>query len=186
MDVLGEAEAVKAGGGEDQRVGCAFGPLAEAGVDVAAHLDEGEVGAQCEKHRLAARAGGGDARTGGQHVQPPGRFADEGVAGIGAWGDGGEREARVYIGREVFERVDGEVDAAGGECLFDLLDEDAGAVGGESIERSILQAIAGGADDFDLDGVAIGAKQRGDVVGLPEREIGAARANTDGEGIHRD
>jgi len=38
----------------------------------------------------------------------------------------------------------------------------------------LLQAVAGGADDLDLDGVAGGAQGGGDVVGLPERELGAA------------
>ena len=42
---LGAVEAVEAGGGQHQRVALAVGQLAQAGVDVAAHLDEAEVGA---------------------------------------------------------------------------------------------------------------------------------------------
>jgi hypothetical protein len=105
-------------------------------------------------------------------------LADEGVAGVGAWGDGGEGEARVELGGEIFEGVDGEVDATGGEGVFDFFDEDAfgvegGAVGegGGSREGGVLHAIADGADDFKGDGVAEGTELGGDVVGLPEREL---------------
>ncbi len=95
VDVLGVAEAVEAGAGEDEGVGLALRPLAQAGVDVAAHLDEAEVGAKGEEHGLAARAGGGDGGVGGEHVQAPIFFADEGVARVDAGRDGGEGEARV-------------------------------------------------------------------------------------------
>ena len=55
MDILRAADAVEAGGGEDERVALTFGPLAEAGVDVAAEFDEGDVRAQREDHGLATR-----------------------------------------------------------------------------------------------------------------------------------
>ena len=83
--------------------------------------------------------------------------------------------------------MDGEVDTAGGEGFFDLLDEDAGAVGRQTVGRDegrVLHAVAGGADDFDGNGVAVLAELRGDVVGLPERELRAARADADGLGVH--
>ena len=48
------ADAVEAGGGEDEGVGLAFGPLAETRVDVAAHVDKLDIGAQGEDHRFAA------------------------------------------------------------------------------------------------------------------------------------
>ena len=61
MDVRGEAEAVEPGAGQDKRVGFACLPLAQAGVNVAAHLHEGDVRAEGEDHGLSARAGGGNA-----------------------------------------------------------------------------------------------------------------------------
>jgi hypothetical protein len=88
VDAFGASEAVETGGGENQSVGLAFGPLAETGVDVAAHLYELDIGTESEQHGLAARAGGADARTSGEHVQAPVSFADEGIAGVGARGDG--------------------------------------------------------------------------------------------------
>lgn len=189
MDVLGAAEAVETGAREYESIALTLLPFAEAGVDVAAHGNELEIRAQGEDHGLAARAGGGDTRAGGQHVQAPVIFADEGIACIGTGRNGGESEARIEQRGEIFERVHGEVDAAGGESVLNLLDEDAGAVGRETVERraisvvggcdksGVLHTIADGADHFDLDGMAERTELRGDVVGLPERELGAARTD---------
>jgi hypothetical protein len=89
--------------------------------------------------------------------------------------------------------VDGEVDAAVGEGLLDLLDEDAFAVRegsegglglgfglGLGLGFGMLHAVAGGADDLDGDGVARGAEGSGDMVGLPEGELRASGADADG------
>ena len=88
--------------------------------------------------------------------------------------------------------MNSEVDTAIGERFFNLLDEDALAIG-ERGERGqtvgvwigalgirVLHPVAGGADDLDLDGVACVAERGGDVVRLPERELGASRADADG------
>ena len=94
MDRLGALEAVEAGGGEDEGVTLALLEFAEAGVDVAADFDEGDVGAEGEDLGAAARAGGADAASGGQGVERPVLLADPDVAGVGALGDGGESELR--------------------------------------------------------------------------------------------
>ena len=44
----------------------------------------------------------------------------------------------------------------------------------------LLHPVAGGADDLDLDGVACVAERGGDVIRLPESELGASRADADG------
>ncbi len=129
MDGLGAVETVEAGGGEDESVAGAFGEFAEAGVDVAAELDEFEVGAQGEELGPAARAGGADAASHGKRVERPVWLADPGVACVGAGWDGGQDEARVEFRGEIFEGVDGEVDAAFGEGLLNFLDEDPFAAG---------------------------------------------------------
>jgi protein SCO1/2 len=193
VDAFGAAEAIEAGGGEDEGVALAFAPLAEAGVDVAAHGDELEIRTKGEEHGPAAGAGGGDAAAEGEHVEAPELFADEGVAGVGAGWDGGEGEAGVELGGQVFERVDGQVDAGGGEGFLNLLDEDAFAVadggavgvGGRGLEGWVLHAVAEGADDFDFDGVAVFPEACGDVVCLPEGELRAAGPDADGVGSHR-
>jgi hypothetical protein len=69
---------------------------------------------------------------------------------------------------------DSKVDFSRSESVFDFLDEDAGTVGREAFLHDngwVLQAIARGADDLDLYGVAMRAKLGGNVVGLPEREL---------------
>jgi hypothetical protein len=192
VDPLGAAEAVEAGGGEDEGVAFASGEFAQTGVDVAANLDEGDVRTEGEQLRPAARAGGADAATRRQGVQRPVTLADPGVAGVDTRRNGGEHEAGIEFGGEILERVHGKVDAAIGERFFNLLDEDALAIG-ERRERGqaadiragtarirLLHPVAGGADDLDLDGVACIAERGGDVVRLPESELGASRADADG------
>ena len=94
MDGFGALEAVEAGGGEDEGVAFSVGEFLEAGVDVASYFDEVNVGAEGEDLRAAARAGGADAAAGGEGVERPVGLADPDVAGVGAFGDGGEGELR--------------------------------------------------------------------------------------------
>jgi hypothetical protein len=61
--------------------------------------------------------------------------------------------------------------AAFGERLLDLLGEH--ALRTDLRKRHFLQAIAGGLDDLDFDGVALALKLGLDVIGLPEGELGA-------------
>ncbi|MCU1252318.1 MAG: hypothetical protein JWQ49_5347 [Edaphobacter sp.] len=68
--------------------------LAQAGVDVASDFDEGDVGAEGEDLRAAAWAGGTDTASGGEGVEGPVLLADPDVAGVDAFGDGGESELR--------------------------------------------------------------------------------------------
>ncbi len=188
MNRLGAAEAVKASGGEDQGVAGAFRELAEPRVDVAAQLDEGDVRAQREEHGASARAGCADTSAAGKRVQRPIRFADPGVAGIHARWDRGKGEARIEFGGKILQRVDGEIDTAFGEGFLNLLDEDAFTVGkgrerGQVVANAVfrmLHAVAGRSDDLDGDGVACGAECVGDVIGLPQRKLGASGADSDG------
>ena len=128
VDRLGAAETVETGGGEDEGVTLALGEFAQAGVDVAANLDEADVGAEGEELSAAARAGGADRAVVGQGVQAPVGLADPDVAGVDAGRDGGQGELRGEGGGEILEGVNSEVDATFGEGLLDLLDEDAFAV----------------------------------------------------------
>lgn len=125
-------------------------------------------------------------------MQAPVALTNEGVAGVGAHGNRRQGKARVERGGKILERMDGEIDLAHGKRVFDLLDEDAlgverGAVGkgGRSNEAGVLHAIPNRADDFDLNRVAAFTKLRGDMVCLPERELRAARAYSNGGYSHR-
>ena len=175
MNGLRAPDAVQTGAGEHQCVAFAFFELAQAGIDVAAQRDELKIRTQGKQLSATARAGGADAREFRERVERPVRLADEGVTGVGARRDGGESEVWGELRGQILERMDGQVDASGGEGFFDLLNEDAFAVKpfGHD-EAGMLHAVAGGADDFYFDRVAVSAKLGGDVVGLPECELGAA------------
>ena len=64
-----------------------------------------------------------------------------------------------------------EIDASGGQGLFDFLGGH--ALGADFGEGDVCNFVSGGVDDFDFDFVSAGPQQRGDVVGLPEGELGA-------------
>jgi hypothetical protein len=181
MDPLGALEAVEASGGEDESIALSGGEFLEARVDVASNFDELDVRTEGKELGAAAGAGGADGSTEGQGVEGPVRLADPDVTGVGAFGDGGEGELRGQLGREIFERVDSEVDAPFFESFFDFFDEDAFAVEvGRRDEAGLLHAVAGGAYDLEFDVVAGIAERIEDVIGLPEGKLGASGANADG------
>ncbi len=128
VDGFGAVEAVEPGSSQDESIAITLFEFAKAGVDVAANLYEGDVGAESEDLGTASRTGSADAPAGGKCVESPVIFADPHVTGVGALGDGGEGKLRRELGRQVFERMNGEVDAAFFECLFNLFDEKAFAV----------------------------------------------------------
>ena len=70
----------------------------------------------------------------------------------------------------------GEIDAFGGQGLFDLLGEH--ALGANLGESDVGNFVARGVDDFDFNLMSAGAQESGDVVGLPKSELGAARADS--------
>ena len=102
-------------------------------------------------------------------------FADDGVAGILAFGEGGEDEAGGEIGRHILGGMDGEINGSGEEGFFDFLGEE--AFGADFAEGDVSDFVAGGLDDFDAGGVACGLELGGDVVGLPEGEFRTAGAD---------
>ena len=78
---------------------------------------------------------------------------DQGVAGVLAAEGAGEDDAGGKFGFEVLEAVDGEVDAAVGECFVDLLGEQAFAA--DLGEGAILHSVTGRADDVFLEHVQV-------------------------------
>ena len=107
MDGFDSSDAIEACGSEDESVAVALVEFAEAGVDVAADFNEGNVGAEGEDLGAAARAGGADAACGGKGVKGPIFFADPDVAGVSSFGNCGEGELRGKFGWEIFEGVNG-------------------------------------------------------------------------------
>src|SRR5271155_4205174 len=78
--------------------------------------------------------------------------------------------------------MDSQIDVAGGEGFFDLLRKNSlakSALGADHGERNVGDFVAGGVNNFDFHHVAARAQERGDVVGLPERELRAAGADAE-------
>ena len=148
-----QAQAVEAGGGQQDGVSLAIGQLGQAGVDVAAQHDDLKVRPGGQALGGAAQGGGAEAGALGQVFQCLPLVADEGVAGVFALGDGGDGQAGRHLGRDVLHRVDGGVDAAVQQGFLDLLGEQ--RLAADFQQAAVLDAVAGGGD---LD-------QRGDLVG---------------------
>jgi hypothetical protein len=74
--------------------------------------------------------------------------------------------------------VDGKVDLALQQCLFDLLHEE--PLAAHFRQRSLLEPIAGRSNDDDLARGAAGLRQpRGDAARLIQGELAAARAEAE-------
>ncbi len=183
VDVFRPAEAIKTSGREDERVAGTLFQAPKTGIDVAADFYKLEIGAECENLCPPAWAGRSNAGSGGQRVQGPVRLADEGITGIGALWDCGQLKARIERGRKVLEGVDRGVDLACRQCSLDFANENALAIKRDAVEcgrRNIprlLHAVSSCADDPEVDGVALGAEEVGDVMALPEGELRAAGAD---------
>ncbi len=144
-----------------------------------------EIGADGFELSLAAQAGGADTRALGQILKAGIVARAEGVAWVFPFCDGGDFESRWKFGGQVFQRMYGEIDAAGGESVFNFFRENSfskSAFGADHSERDVGDLVAGGVDDLDFDFVAAGAQESGDMVGLPESEL--RPAGTDAELRH--
>src|SRR5208283_4580775 len=97
---------------------------------------------------------------------------------------GGHRnqlESRRQFSRQVLQAVHREINPPFRECLFNLLGEH--ALSTNFGEGNIGNFVASGFDDLDLDLMTTFAKQRRDVVGLPESKLRSA--GTDPEVRHQ-
>src|SRR5579864_333288 len=99
----------------------------------------------------------------------------EGVSRVLAFRDSGDFESSGKLRWQVFQGVHREIDAAGGECLFDFFGEH--SLGADLGKSDVGDFVTGGMDDLNLDLVTAATEKRGDVVGLPEGELGAAGAD---------
>jgi hypothetical protein len=178
---FGALEAIDSGGGKDESIAFSVGQLLQASVDIAANLDEGDIGSKSKELSAPARAGGTDPAACGKGVERPVRLANPHIAGVGAFGNGGKRELWRQSGRKIFEAVDGKIDPSLFERFFYFLDEDALAVETWRWEEAgLLHPVAGGANDLEFGMVASVAECIEYVVGLPKGELRASAADADG------
>ena len=181
MDGFDASEAIESGGGEDKRITITLFQFAKTRINVAANFDKGNVWSKGKNLSSAAGTGSSNAATCGESVERPILLADPHIACIGAPGDGCKGELGSEFGWEIFEGVDGEIDATHFKRFFNFFDEDALAVKiWRRNEAGLLHAVAGGADDFDLGWMARAAQGFEDVVRLPQGELGAPAADTNG------
>jgi hypothetical protein len=89
---------------------------------------------------------GAEAAAVGEGVETVIGAADEGVAGILAFRDGGDGQAGGLFGRHVLHGMDGDVDAAVQQGLLDLLGEQ--GLAADLHQAAVLDLVAGG-DDLD-------------------------------------
>ena len=182
-DAVVPRHAAYASGGEDD--GVEVGPLgfAEAGVDVAAEVDDAGVGATGANLDGAAAGRSADGRVGREVGEREVVAGDEDIAGIVTDGDSGDGEARRLVGWEILGGVDGGVDFTAVEGVLKGRSEDAATA--NQREGGGLVEVALGADDdrFDSKAGVTRPKEVSDDVGLGEREGAAAgtEAKTVGE-----
>src|SRR5579864_4361778 len=79
--------------------------------------------------------------------------------------------------------MNGEVDTPRGKGLFNFFSEH--AFGADLGQGNVGDLVAGGMNNFNFDFVAARTEKRGDVVGLPESELGAAGADAEFRSVVR-
>ena len=176
---IGETEPLQPGQRQQRRVGLALVELAQPRLDVAAQIDDPQIGPQPPHQRLAAQRRGADHRAARQLGEVARLAADEDVARVLARQKRREHQPVRQEGRHVLGRMHREVDAALEQRLLDLLGEQALAAG--LGQRPVLDPVAGGADHLDLDPRRIEAMRLRQRVahhaGLRQRQRAAARAD---------
>src|SRR5258708_25002550 len=118
-----------------------------------------QVGADGLELRLPAQAAGADARALMQVPKARIVARAEGVARVFSFRYCCDFESWRAFGGQVFQRVDREIDAAGGEGSFDLLGENSfakAAFRADHGQGDVGDLVAGGVDDFDFNFVSAG------------------------------
>ena len=146
---------------------------------------DGAVGADGEDLAAATEAAGADPGVLGK-LGEGAALGNEHIARVLAFGDGGEDEICVvhqrHGDRDVLEGVDGEVDFAVEQGLFEFLGEESFAA--EFVEGFFGDLVAGGFEDDQLDGEGgVGLFEfGGNKLGLGFGEQGASGAQAKGGG----
>ena len=174
-----QTEAHKPGLGEHDRVEILLDELAQPRIDVAADLDQLEIGPAMQDLGSPPQAARGNDGAGRELGERRMARRDEHVAGRSSRRHGGERKLRHDDRRQILEAVNGDLDPALEERVLDRLREDPFAA--EAGERHGLHLVAGRLDQGELDAEAgmRRAQPIGDVMGLPERQRTAARADAE-------
>ncbi len=149
-DAVGQAQALEAGGSEDDGGVFAAIELAQPGIEVAAQRLDDQVGEAGGDQRLAAQAAGADDRAVGQVGQGGVVVGDKGVARVFALEHRAHHEPFGQLHRHVLEAVHGQVGATFGHRHFEFFDEQtlAADLGQGAVEDLI--AARRHSDNFDI------------------------------------
>jgi hypothetical protein len=78
-------------------------------------------------------------------------------------------ESRRPFGRQVLQAVNGKINMAGGQCLFNFFGEH--PLCPDPGERHVSHFVPGGLDNFEFNLMTVLAQQAGNVIGLPQGQL---------------
>lgn len=175
------AETLQAGQRQQRCMNVAGFQLAQPCLNIAAESDDLQVRPGAAHQRLTAQRGRADDGAVRQVGDRSGDAAQENVAHVLAFQEGGEDQAVGEHGRHVLGGMHGDVGAAVKQRLLDFLGEQPLAAG--LGQGPVLDAVAAGLQDEDLGHLvwqAVGGAQPGcDLLCLGEGERATPRCNTD-------
>ena len=163
-----EPEALQAGAGQHDGVVVPAIEFRQPRVDVAAQVQQLQVGPQRAQLRLPTQRRRADARALRQRFDAIETVADEGIGMVGAGQDRRQREARLQFHRHVLQRVHRAIRVAALHRQFQFLEEQ--ALAADRRQRTIQDFIAARAHGHQFDDQAgmRRAQSVGDVFRLPE------------------
>ena len=126
---MGDAQPLQSGQGQDGRLDDSGRALGEPCIDVAAQVDDLQVGPAMQELGATAQRRGADDGALPEVGDAFDVARDQDVAGILARQEGGDDKPRRLGRRHVLHAVDRGIDPAREQCLLDLLDEQALAAG---------------------------------------------------------
>ena len=181
-DALAQAQALQAGGGQDDGVELAVVQFAQAGLHIAAQRLDHQMRKAGTQLRFAAQAGRAYHGAVRQLVQAGVAVGNQRVARVFALADGGQGKAFGQVHRHVLDGVHGDIGAAFLQGQFQLFHEQALAADfGQRLVEDLV-ALGGHAQDFHGQ-LRVQRLEAGfDVFGLPHGEF--AFAAGDDELVH--
>ena len=144
-----EAQTIETGHGKQRRIGDALIELSKPRLDIAAEIDDAEVGAQTLHLRAAPQGRGANDGARRKFPKRRRRATDKRIAHVGARQHGGDANPVRQHRRQILHRVHGESDVATEQRLVDLLGEE--ALAADVSQRLVLDAVARGGDDAEID-----------------------------------
>ena len=149
-DTAVEAQPLEAGTGQDDGIELAVIEFLQAGIDVAAQVENLQIGAAFANLALAAQTAGTDPGALGQLIDTVEMIGDEGIAGIFPLADHRQTEPLGEFHRHVLHGMHGNVSPVFEHGDFEFLDEQALAahLGQRGVEDDIAAGFHG--DQFHL------------------------------------